>query len=56
MLLLQHARIECTRASQLLQQVVYELKQPLLVLPTCHWAIISGDKTFMKCKSTNATA
>ncbi len=54
MLLLHHARIECARASQLLQQPVFELKQPLLVLPVCHWAIINCDRPLMKCK-TDAT-
>ncbi len=56
MLLLQHARLECAQASQLLQQAVFELKSPLHVLPICHWAIIICDKPVMKRKSTNATA
>ena len=56
MLLLQHAGIECARASQLLQQAVFELKQPLLVLPICHGAIINCDRPLMKCTSTDATA
>lgn len=56
MLLLLRALIECAQASQLLRQAVLELKQPLLVLPTCQWAITNCDKSVAKCKNTDATA